>query len=173
MKKFIGFIAVVCLLASFAAVADSGARIAIVDLQKALNESSLGQKIKADLKKKYDAHKNEIDKEKDALQKEAEELKKQSGVLSQEAMQDKMRSFQDRYVALQNKAADYEREIRTAEMESTNQHITSLKSYVQELAAGKYDLVLENSAQIVLYGPQATDITGDLITMFNKKGLKK
>lgn len=173
MKKLISLTLVLGLLCGLAlpSLATAEEKIAIVSLQKALNDVNEGKKAKEKLKKEFAQKKKEIDKEKANLQKEADALQKQGSVLSREAMQSKTQALQKRFMELQTKAANYERELKMAELESANKIIASMRGLIEELAKkGGYTLVLENSTETVLFAPNAKDITKDLIALYNKKG---
>ena len=162
------------LFSATASYAEGVEKTAIVNLQKALLEVNAGKSAREKLKKSYEAKKVEIDAEKAKWQSDAEELKKQSSVFPQDGMQEKAQAMQKRLMDIQTKASNFERELSQSDAETTKGIIESLQSYVQELATQKgYTMVFENSAQVVLFAPNATDITQDLIDMFNKKGLKK
>lgn len=176
MKKWTTLLVLAALLFTTASHATdvAGQKMAIVNLQKALLEVNAGKAARDKLKKSYEGKKVEIDTEKNKWQADAEELKKQSGVLSQEAMQEKAQAMQKRLMDIQTKASNYERELAQSDAETTKEIISSLQQYVQELATAKgYAMVFENSAQVVLFAPNATDITQELIDTFNKKGMKK
>jgi len=174
MKRRILFLLTIGLLLSSVSRAESGEKFAIVNLQQALLQVNAGKTARDKLKKDYEAKKVEIDREKETWQADADALKKQASVLSQEAVQEKAQAIQKRLMDIQTKAANYERELAQADADSTKQIISGLQDCVKEIATQKgFAMVFENSAQVVLFAPTATDITQDVVTMFNKKGSKK
>lgn len=174
MKKWTLLLALVLVMASSAVFAEGTPKFAVVNFQLALQKVNAGQSAREKLKSSYESKKQEIESAKAQWQKDADELKKQSSVLSQEAMQEKAQAMQKRLMDIQTKASNYERELAQSDAETTKQIITSFQTYIQEIASQKgYDMVFENSAQIVVYAANAPDITNELIELFNKKGVKK
>lgn len=168
-KKFTAILLALVLTSMLAGQARADDKIALVSLQKALNEVNEGKKAKADLKKDYDTKKKQIDDLKSELEKMSQELEKEQMVLSKDALKLKTQDLQKKYLDLQNKAAIYERELKTAEAESANKILTSLKSLVSKISEHEgYTLVIENSAQTVLFSSKADDITTKLISAYNK-----
>lgn len=157
------------LVFSVAAHAQAEDKIALVSLQKALNEVNEGKKAKVDLQKNYETRKKQIDVMKIELEKLSQELEKEQMVLSKDALKLKTQDLQKKYLDLQNKAATYERELKTSEADSANKILTALKSLVSKVSQQEgYTLVIENSAQTVLFSSKAEDITPKIIAAYNK-----
>lgn len=160
---------ILTLLLGVVAQANAQEKIALVSLQKALNDVNEGKKAKADLQKNYESKKKQIDSLKAELEKLSQDLEKEQMVLSKDALKTKTQDLQKKYLDLQNKAATYERELKTAEAESANKILTSLRSLVNKVSQQQgYTLVIENSAQTVLFATQAQDITPKIIEAYNK-----
>jgi len=148
----------------------SDEKIALVSLQKALNLVNDGKKAKDTLKKEYETKKKQIDTMKLDLEKLTKNLEKQQMVLSADALQTKRKELQAKFLDLQNKAATYERELKTKEAESAKKILDRLRQIVVSLSQKEgYTLVIENSADMVLYSKNAEDITQKVIQAFNKK----
>lgn len=165
------FVVFTLLMLVFSVVAHAQAedKIALVSLQKALNEVNEGKKAKVDLQKNYETRKKQIDVMKIELEKLSQELEKEQMVLSKDALKLKTQDLQKKYLDLQNKAATYERELKTSEADSANKILTALKSLVGKVSQQEgYTLVIENSAQTVLFSSKAEDITPKIIAAYNK-----
>lgn len=149
-------------------------KIALVSLQRALNEVNEGKSAKAKLKKDFETKKKEIDGMKLELDTMGKELDKQKLVLSQEALKTKSQEFQNKYVAMQQKAADYEKEFRNQDAETAQRIIDALRGVVSDLSSKEgYTLVIENSAETVLFAKNAQDITDKVIATYNASPNKK
>lgn len=172
MKKIVSAFVILGLVLGFTVSESKAAeqKIAIVTLQEALNNVNQGKSAKEKLQKDFKKKQAEIEKEKQDLQKQAESLQKQGSVLSADARQQKAQELQKQFMELQNKAANYERELKMAEAESANQIIEKLGEIVEEIAKKEgYTLVIENSQRTVLFSSTATDITEEVIKVYNKK----
>ncbi|MDO8519103.1 MAG: OmpH family outer membrane protein [Deltaproteobacteria bacterium] len=144
-------------------------KIALVNLQQALNEVEEGKKAKAAIQADMDAKKKELEALKGALTKMKTDLEKQQSVLSKDAIASKSNEIQGKFMELQQKAMQYEQELKTKEEASVKSILNALKVKVGEMAKAKgYTLVFENSADVVLYS-SGVDITSDLISQYNKK----
>lgn len=144
-------------------------KVAIVDLQKALNEVDEGKKAKAAIQADMDAKKKQLDVMKEEIKKMREDLEKQKAVLAKAALETKANAIQTKFLEFQQKAMQYDQELKQKEVASIQKILDALKLKVVALAKEKqYTIVYENSADIVLYSSTATDITGDLIQAYNK-----
>ncbi len=172
MRKRIIISAVLALLFVIGSVNISYAqeKIALVSLQSALNQVNEGKKAKESLKKEYESKKKKIDAMKSELESMSKKVEKQQMVLSADAMNKKRKELQAKFLDLQNKAATFERELKTKEAESAKKILTSLRNIVVTLSKKEgYTLVIENSAETVLYSKGATDITSKVIAAYNKR----
>lgn len=145
-------------------------KIALVSLQRALNEVNEGKRIKTTLKKDYESKKKKIDAMKSELDKLSKELDKQKMVLSGDALKDKRKNLQAKFLDLQNKAVAFERELKTKEADSAKKILTALRDIVVDLSNKEgYTLVIENSTETVLFSRSGQDITQKVIAAYNKK----
>lgn len=145
-------------------------KIALVSLQKALNMVDDGKKAQDALHKDYEMKKKQLDALKVDLEKMNTDLEGQKAVLSQDAMNAKRKDLQTRFLDLQTKAADYERDLRTKASDTTQKILLALRDIVVEMSKQQnYSLVIENSAETVLYSQDAVDITDQVIAAYNKK----
>ena len=74
-----------------------GGKIGYVDMQKAIQETSVGKKAKKDLEKEVNAKKAEFQKREADLKKMDEDLRKKSAALSDEARGAKMQELQKKF----------------------------------------------------------------------------
>lgn len=169
-RSIISSIFIACALlatAGFARAADE--KIALVSFQQALNMVNEGKKAREMLQQEYDDKKKQLEVIKADLEKMSQNLEKQQMVLSAEALQEKRKELQTKYLDLQNKMATYERELNTKHAENTKKIIDKLRQIVITLSQDEgYTLVIENSADMVLYSKNATDITEKVIAAYNK-----
>jgi len=160
------FVFLICLI-SLPSFAEE--KIALVSLQRALNEVNEGKQAKANLKKDYESKKLQIDSMKTDFEKETQQLEKERLVLSQDAYKEKAQGLQKKYLDYQNKTAAFLNELRTAEADSAQKIIEALRVLSKKMAMEQgYTLLIENSADTVLFSKSAEDITDKLIADYNK-----
>lgn len=169
MKKNILFMALVALSLSVGAHA-AELKIGTVNFQKALNEVEQGKKAKAALKAEFDAKQKKLQVQEDELKKMQAEFEKQKAVLSQDALVAKQKTFQEKYAELQKNFSGYRDELMGRESKMTSQILQNLKSVVADLGQkGGFSLVMESSADTVLYVQSKEDLTDSVIKAYNSK----
>ncbi len=173
MKRF--FVTLVVAFSFFGInLAHAEGKVATVSLQRALNEVEEGKKAKSSLEADFSAKQKEIESLKTELKTMRDNLEKQKMVLSEEALKTKTNEMQTKLMSLQQKASDYEQQLKQKEADSADKILGNLKLTLISLAKKSgYDMVYENSAGMILYAPNAPDITDDLIKTYNSQPIKK
>ena len=144
-------------------------KIAVVDMQKALQSVDAGKKAKSELEKEVEAKKKQFDSEKASITKMGEEFKKQSLVMSDEARAKKQGELQERIMKLQEKGAQTEQELRMKEQQLTQPILNKLRSIITDQAKKKgYSMVLEKNENTVLFSQDKDDLTPEVVSAFNK-----
>lgn len=174
MNRFTRFLTTSSLVLAFALPAVSALaadfKIGIVDLQKALNESSAGKKAKDQFKGEFDKMQNGLKGEKDALDRLKDDLDKKSVVLNDDQRKTKMEDFERRRRDLRRKLEDSDAELRKKDQELTGSILKDLAVVIQEIGEREgYTVILENSSSSVLYGSKSIDITESVIKAFDAK----
>jgi outer membrane protein len=145
-------------------------KIGTVDMQKALQSVEAGKKAKSQLEKEFNAKKKELQGEETAIRKMGEEFKKQSLVLSDEARTKKQGEIQERIMKLQEETARSQTEIQKKEQDLTLPIITKLRGIIGEVAKQRgYSVVLERNENMVLFSQDKDDLTGEVISIYNKQ----
>lgn len=146
-------------------------KIALVSLQRALNEVNEGKKAKSALELDYKAKQKEIESLKADLKKMKDEIDAGQGVWKPELKKQKTDELQAKFMTLQQKASDYETALKKQEAESADKILAALKTMVVDVAKkGSYTLLFENSAEFILYSAKGVDITDELIKEYNARG---
>lgn len=169
-KKGAGILAalVLSLLAGNARAEDF--RMAVVDMQKALQTVDAGKTAKAKLEKEFEAKKKEFQNEEASFKKLVDEFKKQQLVMSNEARMKKQQELQERQMKLQEMVQRSQAEIATKEQEMTRPLINKLRDIIADTAKKKnFTVILEKNENTVLYHQEKDDITDEVIEQFNKK----
>ncbi|QQR79777.1 MAG: OmpH family outer membrane protein [Deltaproteobacteria bacterium] len=169
MKKIVLVVSLMMVMALNAAQA-AELKVGVVNFQKALNEVEQGKKAKAALKAEFDAKQKKLQIQEDELKKMQAEFEKQKAVLSQDALMAKQKTFQEKYTDLQKNFAGYRDELVGRESKMTSQILQNLKTVVAALGQkGGFTLVMESSADTVLYVQSKEDLTDEVIKAYNSK----
>jgi len=143
-------------------------KVAVVDLQGALNATSEGLAAKETLKKKHLAKQEQVDKMKAELDTMEEKIK--SPVISEEAqaeLKDKYRQKKAQlieYVTLAKEEEDRENQQLSARI------LEGLIKIAQEIAkTDNYTIVFEKSGSGVVYFEDSMDITERVVKIYNER----
>ena len=155
-------------VSAMAATADM--KIAVVDLQKALQSVDTGKNAKSTLEKEFNEKKKALQAEEESIKKMSEDFKKQSLVLSDEAKQRKQNEIQERLVKYRELFGKSQFDIQNRERQLTEPIIGKLKSIVEELGTKQgYTIILEKNENNVLFSQPKDDLTEEVIKSYNKK----
>ena len=164
------YVAVASAVLALAAPAFAEIKIGIVDLQRALNESSSGKKAKEQFKVEFDRMQNSLKGEKDRLDKLKDDLDKQSAVLKAEESKAKADEFERKRRDLRRKLEDSDAELRKKDQELTGDILKELAVVIQEIGERDgYTVILENSSSSVLYGAKSIDMTDEVIRTYDSR----
>jgi outer membrane protein len=171
MNKLFAFAILSGLLAPTAALAET--KIAVVDLQRALEETDDGKKAKAKLKADFDRKQKELDDKQEELKKMKEDLDKKLPLMKAEAAQAEQKKFQDRFVELQGIYARLQKDLAGKEQEATAGIFRGLQGVVGQISEREhFDVVLEKNSAVV-WGKPSLDITNEVIRLYNSSGAQK
>lgn len=148
-----------------AAVPEIG-RVAVVDMQRILNDTSAGKQARKDLETSSAAKQKKLDKRRQKLEEDQAKLATMQGdalLAAQEKLQRDYYELQSMYMTLQQELA--EQEGRTLE-----QMYANCQELAKELAKDfSLDLVLIRDQSTVLYVASGVDLTDELIKRYDKK----
>jgi len=148
----------------FAQGEDKPFRVAIVDLNRLLTESSLGKASQARLQNFYEAKQTELQQEYQALQREGASLENQRSVLAADAYTAKRNQLEQKTLAFRQKSEEAEREFKKMQQEETGKFLTAMAPIIDSLGKeGSYTLILRRSAPAVLYYDPAIDVTDEVL----------
>ena len=145
-----GFAVLILGIGKVGLASEGAQRIAVVDMQKALQMVDAGKKAKAQLEKEYNSKKTEIQKEEASIKKMSEDFQKQSLVMNEEARTKKQTELQNRIIKFQQSVQQSQDEIQGKERTLMQPIIMKLRTMVGDVAKKKnYNLVLEKNENIV------------------------
>jgi outer membrane protein len=144
-------------------------RIAVVDLQRALNETDDGRRAKARLKRLFKQRQTELDERQNELKalKEEIEAASEEGTLSESALRERAEEYQKAFVELQSTYMEYQRELAEKEADMTSSIIARMERILVSLGEAEgYTLILERGEGGVIW-TSATDLTDNLVERYN------
>ena len=168
MKKFLVSLAVAALaLPTFAQSAP--ARVAVIDVNKVLMNSTVGKTAYERLKKMQDdrvAQAKKLDEEMAALDKEINEKKL---TLSEDKLNDMSKKLNDRKIAMQRFAQDADRDIGEARDKSLAELEQKIKPVIDAVGKEMGLAVIFNKFESgLVYASDAIDITDTVVKRFNE-----
>jgi outer membrane protein len=145
-------------------------RIAVVDLQRALNESDAGKRAKESVRGKFEKAQNELKKEREDLDKSRDEIEKRAVVLKEDERRSRERELENRTLDFKRKYEDLQRDLKRTDAELTSGIVEELYGIVNDYGRQQgYTLVLESSSGL-LYADKALDITDAIVKIHNGGG---
>lgn len=144
-------------------------KIAVVNMQKAIQGSAAGKKAKAELEGDFEKKKKELQKKEADLKKMSEDLERKKSVMSEEAFQQKQANFQEEMMKFRQVVGTNQMEIQKKEQDLTAPIIDKMRKVISKIAKEKgYSMVIENTA-MVLHADASLDITDDVLKAFEKE----
>ncbi len=158
--------AVVTTVSLFGRSAAAQAKVAVVDVQRAVMQTEDGLRAQATLKKLFDNRQQELNKKQTDLQKQKEDIDKQSRVLSQQALQKKVDDWQKQMAELQTTFLEYNKELEKKQKELTDPIFERVVGAIKRVAGSEgYDLIVDRAT--VAYSRGDLDLTDRVIQLAN------
>jgi outer membrane protein len=158
----------VCLaLAYFSQIASAQAKVAVINLQKAVLESDEIKKASTELEAKFKPRQQELEKLQNEIQVIQQQLQSNAGKLNPQAEADLNAQGAKKQRELQRKGEDLQADVDRERNEILGKSTQKMGEVVKKLAEEKgYDLVVDISNTI--YFKPALEITTDALAAFNK-----
>ena len=143
-------------------------RVAVVDMQQALNETEDGRQAKAQLKRLFKRRQQSLDKRQNDLKKMKEDIEKQRDVLSRQELQGRLEEYQKAFVELQTTYVEYQRELAQKEAQLTKGILERMQNILRRIGRDDgYTLVVERNEGGVVWAPNNLDLTDELVRRYN------
>ena len=147
-----------------------GLRVAVIDMNKILNDSQAGQAAKKKMEARYEELKKKIDGTQEEARKIKEEIDKQKVMLGKEKLKEKEDALQAKINELRQMTQDGEQEMQARQTELTREVLKAVQAKIEVVVkADKLDLVLEKSAGVVHFNP-SMDISSKVLALVNAGG---
>ena len=158
----------VVLLLGFEAQAADAPKIAIVDIQKIVAESSATKDINKQLEKKKNEFQTQINKQEEALMKEDQELGKKKASLSSEAFEKKRKDFQEKVATVQRDVQKKRAQLENSYTEALGKVQKAVVDIIKDMADDK-GFALAIPASQALYYQSQMDISSDVLSKLDSK----
>ena len=164
-------VAVVFLAAIFFAgtsIAAQEIKIAVIDINKVLNQSEAGKTAKKKMEARYEELKKDIDAKQEEARKLKDEIDKQKVMLGKDKLKEKEDALAAKVADLRKLTQESEKEMQERQGDLTREVLKQIENQVDIVVkAEKFDLVFERSAGVV-YAADSLDITDRVLELVNK-----
>jgi len=145
-----------------------GLRVAVIDMNKVLNESAAGKAAKKKMEARYEELKKAIDAKQEEARKIKDEIDKQKVMLGKEKLKEKEDALQAKINELRQMTQEGEQEMQARQAEFTREVLKSVEGKVEMVVkAEKFDLVLEKTAGVIHFNP-SMDISSRVLALVNE-----
>jgi outer membrane protein len=160
-----------CFAVGSAAVQAQELKIAVVDLDQAINATDQGKKARDELQRKQKEAESQLKPLYDKGKALAEEIQSKRFVLSEDALRQKQLDLAEIQSDLRAKGAELEGQFKVDYERLVGPLRAKLLGIVSEFGKEQgYTLVLERGTPGLIYSREALDITDQVVERFNKKG---
>ena len=174
MKHSAGFgwrsVVLALLVATGAArsVAAADLRVAVVDMQRALNECDAGKKAKDQVKAKFERSQEQLKKQREDLDRMKDDYDRKALVLKDEERRNLEKDLESRTLEFKRKYEDFQRDLKRTDAELTAGIVEELYGIVRDYGArNSYTMVLEASSGALLYADKSVDVTEEIVKLHN------
>lgn len=141
-------------------------KIAMVDMQRVLNETKAGKSARTKLESSSKTKQGKFDKKRATLESEASKL----GTLSGAALAEAQEKLQRESIELQNMLMALEQELSEQHNKLLEKMYKNSQAIVSDMAKAQgMDLVIVRDPMTVIYAKDALDITSAVIKAYDKK----
>jgi outer membrane protein len=170
-RKTISLVGLLAVLAfSIAAEEDGGTRMAVVDLDQALNSTDEGKAAREELARKQREAEAKVQPQIERFKELQDELKSKKFVLSEEALYQRQLDLVELKNEIESSMKELEGKFKVDQERIVGPLRKKLIEIVQEIGREQgFTMIVERSTPGLLYSREALDITDDVIARFNKK----
>jgi len=148
----------------------SDLKVAVVDVNKILNESAAGKTAKKKIEDRYEELKKKIEEKQEEAKKIKDEIDKQKILLGKEKLKEKEDALNGKVAELRLLTQEAEKEMQTRQGEQTREVLKIVEAQLDKIvAAEKIDLVLDRTQGGVVHFNPNLDITDRVLDMVNKE----
>lgn len=150
------------------AIAQDSPKIGYIDLQKALNASSSGKAAVDQLRAIFEEKKISLEREKAAIEQRKDELDKQALLMNEATRREREDDIRRLERDWTRKINDSKEEMGAQEARFLDQIRVELLKVIEDMGReGGYTLILEKSASAVMYAPESSDLTEEVVKRYD------
>ena len=150
-----------------AAVAHDGTSIAVIDVQRLLQESTAGQSIESQMEQQRMAFGQDISNREAALRSKEQQLMQQAAILAPEVLAEQRREFEEEVIALQQEVRRRQQGIEQGYAEAIATVRQNVLTILQNIVEQRgIDVVLARSGYLV--ASRDLDLTEDVLIELNQ-----
>ncbi len=147
-----------------------GLKVAVIDVNKILNESAAGKDAKKKIEARYEELKKKLDAKQDEARKLKDEIDKQKILLGKEKLKEKEDALNTKVTELRQLTQEAEKEMQGRQGDATRDVLKIIEAQMEKVVnADKIDVVLEKSQGGVVYFNPALEITAKVQDLVNKE----
>lgn len=151
-------------------LAAADVKIGYVDLQRALNESAAGKKAKEDFRGQVERLEGQLKGKKEELDRLKSDLETKGTVMADGQRKKLETEFEQKRLDLKRRFEDSQAELQKKDQELTGRIIQDLQGIIKEVGdRDGYTLILELGSSPVLYYKKSSDITDDVLSVYNSR----
>ena len=156
-------------LGSLASAADTGARIATMDLKKVLELSKTGQVVQATVKQKYDEYQTKLNKKEKDLVALKEEIDNKRSVWSEDVLSKKERDFKRGVQDLEEESKYANSDMKDFERKQVEPILKELEKIIDEYGKARGLSVILDTTRGILYQDDSLDISPAIAAELDKR----
>jgi outer membrane protein len=142
-------------------------RIAVVDMQRALNECEAGKRAKEQVKAKFEKSQDALRRQREDLDRMKQDYDRKALVLKEEERRNLEKDLETRGLDFKRKYEDFQRDLKQTDAELTASIVEELYDIVRNYGEKNgYSVVLEASNGL-LYSEKSIDITDEIVKLHN------
>ncbi len=171
MKRASGIASFLLFSLPFVAIAQSGAKVGVMNVLRAIVECGEGKQANEEFQKKYEAKREELTKMQKELESLQQQLRSQTPSLTDQSRADLAKNVDSKNTELQRAQQDAEKEFNDLRNEIFNRIGFKLSPLMQQYAKeNSYTLILDSSSQNsqLSYIDPAIDITDEIIKLYDR-----
>lgn len=150
------------------AVAAAELTVAVVDMQRALNDCDAGKRAKDQVKAKFERSQDQLKRQREDLDRMKEDYDKRALVLKEEERRNLEKDLESRTLEFKRKYEDFQRDLKRTDAELTSGIVEELYGIVRDYGAKHgYTMVLEASSGALLYNDKTVDVTDEIVKLHN------
>lgn len=144
--------------------------VAVVDVQRVVNESIIGKAAKKNVEIVVSESKVKLSALQSDLQRRTSELDKQASILSKAALEERREVLAKQQRELQRKYQDLQEEIGRRNNDELSRVVKQITDAIEQLAEEKgYVAVFEKDKRVVVYTSPRLDVTDTVIKSLDSK----